>query len=164
MNKLKLYLCYGGYCQAPCRITQGNNILCEYKKENIHVFFFYIEYNNLKILFDTGYDNTCFHAKSCNTIHDKLFNDSDIDYVIISHYHFDHIANIKKYINVKFIAIDKPNKSFNSGFIDILLSNFYDKLHIVKLNSKYLNFHSHDMFNDGKIIIDGLNGHTMEQC
>ena len=176
LTKPVLYMCDGGYCNAPSGIISGNMKL---GMEKIHSLYFYIEHNGKKILYDTGYDkkflknpNTytkLFHSllevpkeqKFINT--ESLFNDSDIDLVIISHYHPDHIAGLYRFVNAKFLAWGTPKTGLTSGFIPELLPNdFYDRLIIVNDSDMfdYLGLPATRVLDDNMIISILLKGHS----
>lgn len=96
--------------------------LCENRVEpsiglkTSHGFSLYIEYNDIKILYDTGQDD-CF-ISNANLLNIDI---NDIDYYIISHGHFDHAGGLK--------YIDK-NKL--SGKIIIDKHAFEDKYRITE--------------------------------
>lgn len=182
-NLPKIYLCDGGCCCAQKGLIDGN-IKCG--KENIHSIFVYIEYKNKKILFDTGYDSKYFENKGFNSLFfhavlpvdeysiknfNDLFKDEDIDLVIISHYHPDHICGLRKFIKAKFLAWGRPKSGIFSGFIPSLLPNdFYSRVTFVseiKNYSNNLNLHKKLLLpcfnifeNDENLTMILLDGHS----
>lgn len=150
VQKPIMYMCDGGYCKAPAGVINGN---IRMEKEKIHSLYFYIEYKGKKILYDTGYDNKFLenpdsYTKMFHTLievpHDQkfigtqdLFNDDEIDLVIISHYHPDHIAGLHRFTNAKFLAWGLPKTGLSSGFVPTLLPNdFHERLTIVPDSEK----------------------------
>lgn len=69
------------------RLSENSELLCE------HGLSIYIEINNLKILFDTGQSGKFIENA------EKLGIDlSDLQYVIISHNHYDHTGGLKELV------------------------------------------------------------------
>ena len=103
---------------------------------------------------------------------DDLFTPEQIDMVIISHYHPDHICGLKKFVNAEFIAWDLPKKGLFTGFIPSLLPNdFYQKVKIVctQNNNVYmhnkLNLPTFNIFNDDdNLAMILLKGHSNCHC
>lgn len=70
-----------------------------------HGFSLYIEYGDLKMLYDTGQDDTFIHNANIFNI-----DINNINYYIISHGHFDHAGGLKyieKSVLSNKIIIDK---------------------------------------------------------
>ncbi len=63
------------------------------KLRNKHGLSFYIESNEVKIIFDTGPDDT--FLKNANKLGIEV---SDVDFLIISHGHVDHGGGIETFI------------------------------------------------------------------
>jgi len=165
---MKIYLINSGFCYI-------NKNIIGYDK--IPIFFVYFEYNNKKILYDAGcicdttYDNInnsllfYLYKKILNyeCFNTNLFIDDEIDYVIISHYHYDHISRLYKYKNAKFISFNIPDKK-NFTFFDVLPNNFENNLIIVKPTYTLYDLQCYNLFNDNKIILVNLPGHCNNQC
>lgn len=114
--------------------------------------------------------------KSCLEIQNIL--EDDIKYIIVSHFHPDHIGGICEFPNSKLIynrnSINffKRNNSFKNlihGFIPQLITNniesrslYTDTLKIINLDSKWAPFqYGYDLFGDKSIIIVDLEGHSI---
>ncbi|MBN2837420.1 MAG: MBL fold metallo-hydrolase [Fusobacteriaceae bacterium] len=68
------------------------------KKENLideHGLSFYIEKDNIKILFDTGMGKALFHNAKILDIDLK-----DINYVVLSHGHNDHTGGLNEFLKI----------------------------------------------------------------
>lgn len=149
------------------------------------------------ILFDTGYSNR-FHQLTQKfpfflyrwltpvTLHQPLheqlvahqINASEIKYIVISHFHADHIGGLNDFPNAQFIchpeAIEsirhkKGFKALLSGFLPGLLpNNFYQRLiclnNPVSLNKSLQPFTTgYDLFQDGSLYAISLPGHAPGQ-
>lgn len=149
------------------------------------------------ILFDTGY-STRFYSLTQKfpfslyrhltpvtlrrSLKDQLLEkdikSSDINYIVVSHFHADHIGGLRDFPNAQFIchadAIDdiKNKKGFRAliqGFLPGLLpNNFYERL--ITLNNKIkLAAHlepfadAYDVFKDDSIFAIPLPGHAKGQ-
>lgn len=179
----KIFLCDGGCCCAQCGLIDSN-VRCG--SQNIHSLYVYIEYDGQKILFDTGYDakyfeNTgvqswLFHMvlpvdKTSIPKFGQLFDDNDINLVIVSHYHPDHICGMKKFINARFIAWGLPISGPFAGFFPSLLpDNYYGKLTTavgsgsIYTHSK-LKLQAFDVFQDDTCLtLILLPGHSSVHC
>lgn len=109
----------------------------------------YIEYNNKKILLDTGASNLFFKNS------EKLKIDlSDVDYAVLSHAHYDHSNGMEKFFEI--------NKKANFYLQKNTSENCYYKKFIFK---KYIglpknilkNYNERIEFVDGKFLLcDGV--------
>ena len=109
-------------------LVDNNTIIDRYYKGEPALSFL-LELNNKKILFDTGYSDLFLeNAKKMN------IDLSNIDYLVLSHGHNDHIGGIKYLINIlrtKPILIAHPDIFYkkidednsNIGFDDIIIEN-----------------------------------------
>ena len=102
---------------------------------------------------------------------------NEISYIIISHFHADHIAGLRDFNNAKFICLDsayqniKNKKGFSAlkkGFLpDLLPNDFSERLILLenKIESdKFKPFnHYYDVFNDNSILAFDLSGHAEGQ-
>lgn len=151
------------------------------------------------ILFDTGYSDRIYtQAESfpwniyLKTIKPKIKKDEslkfclqqkniyedDIKYIIVSHFHPDHIGGICDFSNSKLIysrdslnLFKQKNKFKNliNGFIPHIITDniesrscFTDNLKIVYLDKKWAPFQfGYDLFGDKSIIIIDLKGHSI---
>lgn len=150
------------------------------------------------ILFDTGYSDRFYHLTkkfpfslyrylTPVTLHQSLkdqllerrIKPTEINYIVISHFHADHIGSLKDFPNARFIChrdalADIKNKkglkALIQGFLPGLLpDNFYDRLIILDDNEKKLDDSlapfaaGFDLFDDGLIFAVSLPGHAQGQ-
>jgi glyoxylase-like metal-dependent hydrolase (beta-lactamase superfamily II) len=150
------------------------------------------------ILFDTGYSHRFYNLTKRfpfslyryltpvtiqKTLKEQLFERSikatDINYIVISHFHADHIGGLKDFPNAQFIChpeaikdikYKKGFKALIQGFLPGLLpNNFYDRLIILNDNETNLGSHlapfstGFDLFGDGLISAIPLPGHAQGQ-
>ena len=104
-----------------------------------------------------------FHLKVKRTLASQLavlgLAASDIDYVAISHFHFDHTGNMAKFKNAKFLV---QKAELTAAFSDKAKAMHFDpndyksivKRQFVGVSGKY------DVFADGKLILLPTYGHT----
>lgn len=185
-----------GYClqNEVCSIMKGKN-----KKTKFYAMFVLLKHEKFgNILFDTGYDTSFYEAskKFPYSIYAKItpvFIDKEnsaeyqleklgiradeVSYIIISHFHADHIAGLKKFNNAKFICIEAAyqnimnKKSFSAlkeGFLpDLLPDNFQERLMFLKNKIKSDKFkpfeYYYDIFGDNSILAFDLSGHAKGQ-
>lgn len=152
------------------------------------------------ILYDTGYSDDFF--KETVSYPNKLYrittpvnyskneclisqlenlglNRHDIGYIIISHFHADHIAGLKSFNNAKFITFVKEYHHLMTKNKVIQLKNAYlkelvppdfttrtiDIDSLGKINTGLDEFsYGFDIFNDNSLIIINLPGHTKDQA
>lgn len=155
------------------------------------------------ILFDTGYADHFFTATK--SFPEKLYrlalpvklddeekllaqltqmgiNAEDIRWIIVSHYHGDHIAGLRDFPNAKFIASKKDTEDLQSlmkkrfratlqGKLPALLpENYFDKL-VYAENLKMVDLphwmqpftQAFDLFGDQSLLIIPLPGHSHDQ-
>lgn len=152
-----------------------------------------------KILFDTGYSNHFFDATA--SYPEKLYRDltpvtlgegqsaaqklkmmgidpSEINYIILSHFHADHVSGILDFPRAKFIFIDQAYKEvenlrrllrLKAGFLKSLMPSDFES------RSSPLNLHQRpsdirmlepftwkvDIFGDGSVFGVSLPGHVV---
>ncbi len=114
--------------------------------------------------------------KSC--LEQKNIFEEDIKFIIISHFHPDHIGGICDFPSSKLVysrdslILFQQKNSFKNlihGFIPQLITNniesrsfFTDNLKIVNLEKKWAPFqYGYDLFGDKSIIIIDLKGHSI---
>ena len=166
----RVYICDGGHSSPPCGLIDS-----KYKmsKQKIHAMYAYIEYKGQKILFDTGYDrNNSTHTNATKLLslvlpidtasipNDLPYKDNEINLVIISHYHPDHIARLKYFTNAKFLAWGPPSTGLFTGFNESLLpENFYSRATFVEL-SAVNEWGKHEYKINDKMSLIKLDGHS----
>lgn len=188
-----------GYCSHPeCVAVRGRS----FKPAQFPAIFALIKHHiHGYILFDTGYSEHFFSStknwiykiyslmtpvslKETETAKEQLaklnINANDINYIIISHFHADHIAGIKDFKNAKFIlkseAYDniKNKQSFNAlikGFLPGLVPDdfrsrliFLEEKKQIELDSSMLPFEkAYDIFGDKSLLAIDLPGHARGQ-
>ena len=119
-----------------------NNLGENKELESEHGLCYFVEVDNLKILFDTGQSSKAL----CNF--KKLgFNTKELDYILLSHGHYDHAGGLSYFLN----------DGFNGKII--VGNNFFErsnKWHTIKNKSKYIgiNFCYEDIINKGIEVIE----------
>ena len=193
MTKTKLKILKSGYYKKP----EGNKLLWgKTSDKKFYACFALIQHPRLgNILFDTGFsryfeDATVefpYHLcskyievslESENNILVQLsmqgINPDDISFVIISHFHPEHISGLKHFENAKFICSSrayysvKNKKGLNAvikGFIpDLLPKDFEQRIIFAEDYSKQVEIDAlgicYDIFTDKSIYVVPLNGHV----
>ncbi len=196
MPKLKFELRSSGYCTS-----HKNHVLAGAKRETIRFYatWAYI-YHPTKghILFDTGYTKRFYAAtkkfpsiiygkmtptfigekeEAWYQLQEKGVNPKDINYIIISHFHADHVAGLKDFPNAKFVASieayhDVKDKTgiaaVRRAFIpELLPEDFESRLQLVNIceggcNDNHLG-QLFDLFDDGSFLLCDLTGHAKGQ-
>lgn len=194
---LKLFQC--GYCVHPEKIAVKDGSWKKVKFPALVGLIHHPEHGY--ILFDTGYAEHFFQATRHfpYSLYPKItpvyFNEeesikaqleeigissSEISYIIISHFHGDHIGGLLDFPEAKFICLKKAyryiqyKKGFSAiknGFLpDLLPSNFTERVIFlderasIKLSDKLAPYkEGWDVFQDGSIIAVDLSGHAVGQ-
>lgn len=196
MTKLTFSLRSAGYCTAS-----KSHALVGASHESIR---FYATYGHLvhpehgHILFDAGYTRRFYsltqklpfkiYAKATevfiqekeeavNALGREGIEPQEIKYIIVSHFHADHIGGLKDFPNAQFICseeafLDVENvKGFRAlvkGFIpDLLPENFKERASLISFNIPDI-IHPQlgglvDVFKDGSILLCELDGHAKGQ-
>ena len=196
MDKVEYKIFKTGYClqNEIFAIIKGKN-----KKTKFYAMSVLIKHpKSGYILFDTGYSKEFYNAikKFPYSIYGKITpvvtdeKDSiksqlekigtkpdEIKYIIISHFHADHISGLKDFKNARFLCIEnaykkiKNKNGFNAlkeGFLpDLLPDNFDKRVEFIqnkKNIEKYKPFNEvYDIFNDGSVFGVDLSGHAKGQ-
>lgn len=192
LSKVKFRLFEGGHCTAS-----NHHALAGGTRESIN---FYATFALIKhpiegyILFDTGYTERFYQATEIYPYKiyakaTKVFvspereataqllslgiKATDIKYIIISHFHADHIGGLRDFTNATFItsrlAYDgiknlKGLKAVAKGFLPQLMPEDFDQrvnlLTFVGLPNDTILGPTLDLFNDGSIRVVLLEGHA----
>jgi glyoxylase-like metal-dependent hydrolase (beta-lactamase superfamily II) len=188
-----------GYCSHPECITIKGGRWCSQKYPALCALIKHPEYGN--ILFDTGYSPRFFEetkkwplwlykkitpVKIPNEetliyqLQQKDINPEDIAYIVLSHFHADHIAGIRDFPNAKIICSrlgfnavkrTKGIAALKKGFIAGLLPDdfesrltFLEDKKAIPLDNFMRPFvEGVDIFGDGSLIAVSLPGHAVGQ-
>lgn len=191
----------GGYCTHPECITMQGGRLTTAKYPSIFMLITHPKYGH--ILYDTGYSSrfkevtakfpeklyalvTPVFAKHEDLAVSKLkelgIDAHDINYVILSHFHADHIGAAADFPNAKYIYLKKSYEKIKNlgkirgllnGFLPALLPrDFLDRSATIDENSKASKFNAtiekhfdfvFDIFGDGSLVAVELPGHAEGQ-
>ena len=187
MTKVDIKILKSGYCTGNKKNTLTN---AKSEMQKFYAGFVLVEHPKIgKILFDTGYSNYFYEATKYFPyslyakitpvrIDEKIKLDAEnIKYVIISHFHADHISGLKNFNNAQFICSKKAYSSIKrkkglqavlKGFIpDLLPNDFEERLLFIEDISKTTQVDifekGYDIFKDNSIIAVQLDGHTKGQ-
>ena len=104
-----------------------------------------------------------FHISLKKSIQDQLaeigMSEQDIDYVSISHSHFDHVGNLNDFAGSKWIVHENEYAHMFSDAMRAQAQTFsaYDKME----NAEKITFTGdHDVFGDGSVTVLSMPGHT----
>lgn len=120
-SELKVYAVKYGISVFPRRfIFHGDN---SSEKLPFTWLFYYIEYNDRKILVDTGFNNEKLvkmfeisdFRNPVEILKENGITPESITDVIITHSHFDHIGTLNSYTNARIIINKNELNSFMSG-------------------------------------------------
>lgn len=194
-TKVRIKLLEGGYCthKEKMVIKGGRNETVKFPS----MFALIIHPKEGVILFDTGYTKRFYKETSSfpfsiyakmtpvyvndeDTAVSKLkalgINPEDVKYIIISHFHADHIAALRDFPNCKYIYLkngydnvknSKGFKALKQGYLKGLLPDDFEKrsIEIDTDKSDYLVSpikpfdKTFDFFGDGSILLIPLEGH-----
>ena len=185
IESIKYFAC--GYCVNKLKFIIKNP---PQKTKNFYAGAFLLKHSKLGyILFDTGYSediyNCGFRGKLYNLINPTTVKKEDtiiyqlekegikakeIEYVILSHLHPDHIGGTKYFKNAKFILSEECFNNYkNSRFMDLIFKkmlpdDFENRVMIIsKFDKQFGKIAGNDLFLDGSIILTQINGHSRGQ-
>jgi len=198
---LKINFLDAGYCTHPeCITLKGASL----KSKVYPSMFIHIEHPKFgHILYDTGYSKkfkeetshfpnkfyaliTPVHVTDEDCAKSKLkalgVEPKDVNYIICSHFHADHIGGLSDFPSAKFIYLKSDyEKVKNLSGVRALLNGFLpglipkdfeqrsmaidDHYRVKNFNSKIESLfdYSYDLFGDGSLIAVDLPGHTSAQ-
>jgi glyoxylase-like metal-dependent hydrolase (beta-lactamase superfamily II) len=196
---LKINFFKAGYCTHPEAIVIQDGRWKTAKFPSMFALISHPEHGH--ILFDTGYSNRFFEETRSfpfnlyalttpvyfqpedSAVHQLQAAGIDaaaIRYIIISHFHADHIGGLKDFPNAKFIYFNSAYKSvkdrrginaLQAGFLSGLIptdfedrSSFVEDRQIGSLPTQYMPFDTgFDLFRDGSLLAVELPGHAAGQ-
>jgi glyoxylase-like metal-dependent hydrolase (beta-lactamase superfamily II) len=194
--KVKYTLKQSGYCEASeHHVLRGN----KKKKIQFYATWGHIEHPEYgHILFDTGYTNRFFeetkkfpfnlYAKvtpaylkpeeeAINQLKTKGIAPEDVSFIIISHFHADHISGLSDYPNATYVCSTeaysevkgkKGIAAVRRAFVPALLPpDFEQRLQFVTFNSSSISIEhlgkTADLFHDGSVLLFTCPGHAAGQ-
>lgn len=124
--------------------------------------FYYINYNNIKILIDTGFNNSnlikTFNIQNfrdpVEILKENGIDPEQITDIIITHHHFDHIGSVHKFKNSN-IYIQKDE--FNAFF---KLRGLHEIKEFMKSNNRVIKFQDSIKLYDN-ITVENIGGHSI---
>lgn len=173
-NSPNLYLFDGGTIEVNDKnlFAQGDT----YKGETITLSdaFFVVKHPDGVLLWDTGLSENlvgkkpytspdgAFTISRQDSIVDQLASigllPEDVKYIAFSHIHFDHTGGANHFLDATWL-VQQTAVDFISG--DAIKGNsFYVPSSFEKLTKKQVLNGDYDVFNDGKVVIKYLPGHT----
>lgn len=197
--KIEYEMFSSGYCQQLEKISLNNGKM---KKIKFPALFSLIKHPTKGyILFDTGYSDYFFSEtkkfpfniyaaitpvqyssdeSAINQLKNKNITKEEINYIIISHFHADHIAGLKDFPNAKFICLKKAYdaiktkkgiSALKNAFIPNLLPKdfksrvlFLEDNNSINITDKFSPFEvGYDVFQDSSIIAVDISGHAIGQ-
>jgi glyoxylase-like metal-dependent hydrolase (beta-lactamase superfamily II) len=196
MKKVKLYLNYAGYCWAKENhaIKTGSN-----KQIKFHALWGLIEHPSLGyILYDTGYTEQFYRATArfpnkiyalitkvqvtkedevANQLKKHNIDPNEIQHVIVTHFHADHVSGLKDFPNAKIYTSSTALEhtlalgqtfAFTKGVLKELLPNDLSKRAVLidKSCCKMIDpifGEVYDLFGDNSIRVINLPGHAAGQ-
>ena len=131
------------------------NTACGADFKGQHGLSFYIESNGAKILFDCGADGLFLeNAEKLN------INISEVDYLILSHGHYDHGGGLKDFIEANSKAKILLSKHvFGDYYFKVLFYKKYIGLDkSLKDNGRFIFVDRELKINNGAVIFSGITG------
>jgi N-acyl homoserine lactone hydrolase len=86
------------------------------------------------------------------------YQPSDITYLALSHYHWDHIANANAFANSTWLVRAVERDAMFSEMPPVTMPAWYAQLRNAK--TMIIEGEDHDVFGDGTVVIKGTPGHT----
>ena len=196
MKKIKLYLNYAGHCFASAQhVVKG----AKHEMIKFHALFGLLHHPEKGwILFDTGYTTRFYECTKSypnkiyanatrvvipagseikNQLESIGLKTSDINHVIISHFHADHIGGLKDFNNAIIYCTKKAYQqvkeinnfiAFCKGILkDLIPNDIEDRLIFIEdfssSKSDTIFGVKYDLFQDNSVIIYDLPGHAAGQ-
>ena len=103
----------------------------------------------------------------------KGIKPEEINYVLLSHLHPDHLGGASFFPNANFILTQEVYDVYKKPrlkdliFKEFLPSDFEERLTVIKANQQNANFKYHptiDLFGDGSILVVSIDGHAKGQA
>lgn len=189
-----------GFCSAPEKLAMRS---ASWRPFAFPALFAYIEHSTFgNILFDTGHSHRFFdetsrfplqiyrwltrvthlpHQDAASQLRAFGVDPADINHIVISHFHADHIGSLRDFPNATFIYLKKAYEAVHglnrflalkAGFLPGLIphdfkrrSSFLDERPLLPLSPSYFPFRfGYSLFNDDdRIIAVELPGHAEGQ-
>lgn len=86
------------------------------------------------------------------------FEPSDVTYLALSHYHWDHVANANAFANATWLVRKEERDAMFSEQPPVTMPQWYAQLKDSK--AEIINSETHDVFGDGTVVIMSAPGHT----
>ena len=196
MTKVKFELKSAGYCES-----EKHHVLKGAEKKTIKFFATYAHIEHPvhgHILFDTGYTKRFYDATQklpfsiyakvtkvyisdeetvISALRQKGVEPEDVNYIIISHFHADHIGGLKDFPSAQFICSKvawedvrdrKGMAALKRAFIPSLMpADFVQRAKMIEIDKseKEVDYLGKviDLFDDGSILLCQLEGHAKGQ-
>lgn len=103
----------------------------------------------------------------------KGIESSEINYIILSHLHPDHIGGLEKFSNAAIIMTDTCWKNYQKNtlksliFKEFIPKNIEKRLMKIEIrdkNERFKYLDSYDLFSDDSILLSAMDGHSEGQC
>ena len=127
----------------------------------------YLYLQNQSLFFKNVFGKFTFEQAIANHLQNLSMKPRDLDFVLLSHLHWDHVSGIPdlpgvtlRISRVEYDAAQRGLLDNNNGLVRTLMSD--NPIDLFDCNGpEYDGFHSsHDLFGDGSIILIPLPGHT----
>ena len=89
---------------------------------------------------------------------DAGFEPSDVNYIALSHYHWDHVANANAFANATWLVRREERDLMFAAEPPVTMPQWYAKLKDAK--TEIIGGETYDVFGDGTVVIMNAPGHT----